>query len=104
MSSIIDRINAPAAEKVTAGMNLKIDDFTVAEVENTLANDGTMRPQMIVYSGDKTYYAPTPVARLVWEAVQNGEDVRKDLIGRTLVIEEYYSNRWRRMLLKGRIE
>ena len=101
--SIIDRINAPAAEKMTAGQKIRIDSFTAADVEDTYANDGSTRPQMIIYSDGKAYYAPTPVARKVVEAQAAGEDVKAELTGRTLEAVEYYSNRFRRMLLDGKI-
>ena len=104
MSSIIDRINAPAAQTVEAGQKIKIDDFTVSEVENTISNDGTTRPQMIIFSEGKAFYAPTQVARKVAEAYKvDPAGVRSELIGRTLEVTEFYSNRWRRMLKDGRI-
>ena len=105
MGAVIDRINAPKPEKVTVGMKIKIDDFTCGMVENTLANDGSKRAQMIIFSGDKCYYAPSSVARAVVEAAEQGDitEVKAELIGKTLEVAEYYSNRWRRMLTTGRI-
>ena len=105
MGAVIDRINAPKPEKATVGMTIKIDDFSCGMVENTLANDGSKRAQMIIFSGDKCYYAPSSVARAVVEAAEQGDimGVKAELIGKTLEVTEYYSNRWRRMLTTGRI-
>ena len=50
MSALIDRINAPAPQKLTNGQKIRIDDFACSMVENTLSNDGSLRPQMIIYS------------------------------------------------------
>lgn len=105
MGAVIDRINAPKPEKAAVGMKIKIDDFTCGMVENTLANDGSERPQMIIFSDDKCYYAPSPVARAVVEGAKYCDimEIKAELIGKTLEVTEYYSNRWRRMLTTGRI-
>ena len=103
MSALLDRINAPAPQKLTNGQKIRIDDFTCSMVENTLSNDGSLRPQMIIYSDGASYYAPTPVARKVSEAVEAEglQAVKDELLGKTLEAREYYSNRWRRMLLNA---
>lgn len=105
MGAVIDRINAPKPEKASVGMKIRIDDFICGMVENTLANDGSKRAQMIIFSGEKCYYAPSSVARAVVEAAEPGDimEIKAELIGKTLEITEYYSNRWRRMITTGRI-
>ena len=42
MSALIDRINAPAPQKLTDGQKIRIDDFSCSMVENTLSNDGSL--------------------------------------------------------------
>ena len=103
MSALIDRINAPAPQKLTNGQKIRIDDFECSMVENNISNDGSLRPQMIIYSDGAAYYAPTPVARKVAEAVEAEglQAVKDELLGKTLEAREYYSNRWRRMLMNA---
>lgn len=106
--NIIDRINAPAAQKPEVGKIYKIEGIAFAMVDDQYSRDpGAQRPQAIIHTPDGSVYAPGNVAHVIKEFVDKGcttDDLEADLNGHVMEVYEQYSNKWRRMIVMGRIK
>ena len=106
--NITDRINAPAAQKPEVGKEYLITGVAFNMIDDNYSREqGAKRPQAIIHYEGGSIYAPSNITRAIAEYIEKGcttDDIEADLNGHVLEVYEQYSNKWRRMILLGRIK